>query len=184
MTEKDRIDHLADELQKATAELQQRVRRNAWRTDPVENVRLDNKYSDLKKILSELKDRTRLETSPAPGLTLATLRDKLSQLNPESKVTFEDGTSPANHFNSYRGIYWHAALSSQNYQPCNALQLINAINIALRVPLSGYKGGEFTTYPQTPVWHAHPAEATGIAIVDAVQKEDRIILVTRPVTDL
>ncbi len=102
---------------------------------------------------------------------------------------FHDGTEPAVLFDfehlhptglgSWRGIYSELALSFSSEGDAPALsEFIAMLKEAIGKEYTGYKGGEFTMSRHTPVWVANNGNAGNTAVVDVLDKEWRVILVT------
>jgi len=90
-------------------------------------------------------------------MTLQELIDTLSSCNPATRVLLGFGNP-----HSYRGVYDELAFESVEGTTVGAM--LAAAKDALGSTYAGYKGGEYTMTPYTPVWLARQGQGDGDTI--------------------
>lgn len=89
-------------------------------------------------------------------------------------------------FDSWRGIYRELALNFYS-NPRNAEKRVDPFKLSEFLKLcretvgktfEGYKGGEYTMSRQTPIWVANYGNSGDTALIDVVDAEYEIILIT------
>lgn len=114
-------------------------------------------------------------------LTLGKLQE-LATLNPNSCFILDtDNSSGITNEHSYRGYYSDLAFS-RSPSPTPASEVLAMCNRALQDTYEGYKGGDFTYTPKTPLWFASYGNS-GLAIVsyEMSRSSPDIILTTKQV---
>lgn len=132
---------------------------------------------DIQKLLDGMSAMGRL-TRRNYHLTLGALTMKLEALPTEMPVEFDDG-SPVGEEQSYRGYYDDLAFA-RGPKSSLVTDVLEACRRAASQTYTGYKGGDFTYDADTPLWSAEYG-CTGPAIIDAIERDDKLILVTRQV---
>lgn len=125
----------------------------------------------IQQMFNELADACRAERSRY-HLTLGKLVQKLEGHRRDYVLPTAYGS-----FNSYRGYYEDLSISPGS-QYKTAGELYDAAMAALNKSFTGYKGGEFTMGPNTPLWLAHFGDCSDIAIVGINDKLEFITINT------
>lgn len=83
---------------------------------------------------------------------------------------------------SYRGYYSELALNFTTYdnqaKPLSALEFYMLLKGAVGKTYTGYKGGAFIMSKNTPVWVANYGNAGSTAVIDVIDNEYQVILIT------
>ena len=137
---------------------------NDWKEDDVANLILSDKVSDLAEMVNELSDRIKLEIYEGKNLRLGQLIESLENCDPESVVVFDDGYYPDVYIESYRGNYRHASVVKCDIT-IKAGEWAKCLRRAVGDTRTGYKGGEFKMFLETPLWQSEYGQSSGIAIV-------------------
>lgn len=123
----------------------------------------------------------------SPQITLGEIISKLKACNKycpsgdEKQVVFNFAGFYPTSLHSWRGIYAELAVGYSNENWKNAPKISDAINMfesAVGRTYTGYKGGDFTMSNDTPVWVDNYGESHSTGIVDVLDLEIEIVLVT------
>jgi hypothetical protein len=80
---------------------------------------------------------------------------------------------------SWRGSYNELAIGFQGHgEEPKLSEFLTMLKTAVGKEFTGWKGGEYIMSERTPVWVANPGNSGNTAIVDVVDKEWVVILVT------
>lgn len=136
---------------------------------------------DMQKLVDTMSASNR-DVRSQYHMTLGDMINYLAIVSPGKTVVIDDnGLSPGDEM-SYRGYYSDLALTEDNGEPKTVEELFTQLEGALGREYTGYKGGEFKMDEKTPLWISEYGSASGMAIVDAVQKDDSFVrLITRRV---
>ena len=102
----------------------------------------------------------------------------------EPTVIYDFGELFPTSIDSWRGSYSELALNYKEYdnndkiQPMTITEFVKMLKGAIGSTYTGYKGGEFTMKKDTPVWVANYGYSSETAIIDIVDSEYNIILIT------
>ena len=102
-------------------------------------------------------------------LTIGEFIAKLQQQPQENSIYFDFGDCVPKNFDSYRGYYAQLALGfSDKLMPMKVSTLLQLALDAQYYTFEGYKGGEYTMSPETPLWAANWGIASSTAIIDVI----------------
>ena len=82
---------------------------------------------------------------------------------------------------SWRGIYAELALTYASYgenKPMKVSEFFEMLKNNVGVTFTGYKGGDFTMSKHTPVWVANYGNSGNTAIIEIVDNDYEIIIMT------
>ena len=104
---------------------------------------------------------------------------------PDSKpIRYDFGKYPGD-ADSYRGYYEQLALdvltpgdTVGSKPPPTVGQVLRDLSGAIRMPYTGYKGGEYTMNRATQLWASEWGEASGLGIVGIREHDTHVELVT------
>ncbi len=83
--------------------------------------------------------------------------------------------------NSWRGSYSELALNYKSYNESEPLEITDFYNMlkeTIGKTFGGYKGGEYIMGKNTPVWVANYGDSGNTAVIDIVNDEYQIIIIT------
>lgn len=131
---------------------------------------------DFEKIFDGVSKALRDARKPY-HLSLGALRDTAELFGNAVFIIAEEGVGITNE-HSYRGYYDDLAFERSS-EPTSAVEVLAMCERALSETYGGYKGGDFTYGPDTPLWLAAYG-CTGEAIVEVVPVELGVLaLVTK-----
>lgn len=146
---------------------------------------------DLSTYLNNAVKVQRMETmSKSDQLTLGELILKLEPIvkkqlervkegNDEATVVYDFEYLFPTKFNSWRGIYAELALNfNTEGKPLKVSEFYKICKETLGKTFEGYKGGEFTMSKITPIWVANYGNAGSTALIDVVDDDYTVILIT------
>ena len=121
-------------------------------------------------------------------LTLGELILKLEAIAAKGYRSSYDGSEPTVFFDfeylvptdidSWRGSYNELALSYDSVGAPNLSDFIKMLREAVGKTYQGYKGGDYTMSKYTPIWVANYGNAGNTAVVEVVDNDCQVILVT------
>jgi hypothetical protein len=79
---------------------------------------------------------------------------------------------------SWRGIYAELAIGFSSEGNIKVIDFYNMLKEAIGKEFTGYKGGEFIMGKATPVWVANYGNSGNTALLDVVDDDYQIILIT------
>jgi hypothetical protein len=79
---------------------------------------------------------------------------------------------------SWRGIYAELALEFDGEKTMTVIEFHKMLKECIGKTFTGYKGGEFTMGKNTPVWVANYGNAGNTAVIDIVDNEYNVIIMT------
>jgi len=98
----------------------------------------------------------------------------------EPTVVFDFEYLYPNSINSWRGSYAELALGfeSEKSEPMTITNFLNMLRSTVGKTFTGYKGGEFVMNKHTPVWVANYGNSGNTAVIEVVDGEYKVILMT------
>ena len=139
---------------------------------------LDDKVQKLRKQMHANSDQ----------LTLGSLIEKVSKIKQrgykcydgsEPNVYYDFGYLFPNSIDSWRGIYKELALNYKtDGSPLPLSKFLSLLESSVGKTFYGYKGGEYTMDEDTPVWVANYGEAGNTAVLDVIDNDYQVIVVT------
>jgi len=123
-------------------------------------------------------------------LTLGELILKLEPIVEKQKQRKEDNLDEATvrfdfeylfptELDSWRGSYSELALNFQTEgHELTVTEFYKMVNDAVGKEYTGYKGGEFTMTKRTPIWVANYGHSGNTALIDVVDNDYTILLIT------
>lgn len=114
--------------------------------------------TDLQDIMDAMGDAAQSERSNY-HVTLGDLLVALEDADGDLHVEFSDGSSPTNP-HSYRGYYQDLAFETID-DDVTVAEFREVAEDALGKEFTGWKGGQFTMGPQTPLWQAERGTTAG-----------------------
>jgi len=114
-------------------------------------------------------------------ITIGRFIEHLEQQDPNHTISFDFcGFVPAD-FDSYRGFYDQLALGySDDYsQEVKVSTLLEKAKDTQFKQYTGYKGGSYRMTPETLLWCDNWGQATGTAVVDVLNCEYYVKIVTQ-----
>jgi len=157
---------------------------------------------DLQTVLeNSAKAARQEEMKTSPQLTLGELILKIAVLIPaqeavkkkydhEAKVGYDFEYLFPTDIASYRGIYAELALNfkSQEYgekavDPMAVTAFLEMLKGCIGKTFEGYKGGDFMMGKNTPIWVANYGNSGRTAVVDVLDEEHSVTLITRYLSD-
>jgi hypothetical protein len=134
---------------------------------------------DLQKLVDVMNESSR-KTRGRYQMTLGKMVDILKGSDPTLPVIFggADTGSPGDE-DSYRGYYSDLSFGRTDIEVTVA-SFLEQCSKALGGTYEGYKGGDFNMAADTPIWCAAYG-CCGNAIMEAIQSDGKLILVTRDV---
>ena len=133
---------------------------------------------DLQRLIDAMNDAS-FGARSNYHMTLGKMIGLLSAASPDLPVSYADGKSPGR-AGSYRGYYSDLSFSD-SADAVTAVQFLFSCSQHLGKVFEGYKGGDYTMREDTPLSRSEYGSASGIAIMDAVETDGRILLVTKKV---
>ncbi len=98
-------------------------------------------------------------------------------------IEFDFENARPSGLDSWRGIYAELAISFSfkwdNENKYNAEWFLKELKKALGKTYTGYKGGDFTMGKITPLWVANYGNAGNTAVVDIIDYEYKIVIITK-----
>lgn len=131
---------------------------------------------DIQALFDAMSDVARTERGHY-HLTLGALIAALENAPPDLPVEFDRGGSPGDPM-SYRGYYSDLAFDP-NDEPIKASAFLEVCRRALGSTFEGYKGGDYTMGPDTPLWAASYGRSSCLAIMGAAVVGDKLVLATK-----
>jgi len=113
-------------------------------------------------------------------LTLGKAIAVLDDLPDRMKVECDNGRVPGE-ADSYRGYYADLAFSPSGPVNKTILKFRRELKAAMGSTFQGYKGGDFTMGAETPLWLSDYGTASGIAMMDIVERDGKAIIITKQV---
>jgi hypothetical protein len=118
-------------------------------------------------------------------LTLGELILKLEPIvknqkgNEESRVRYDFEYLFPTSIDSWRGSYNELALNFRTHgEKMKVSDFLKMLKDCIGKEFTGYKGGEFKMHKGTPIWVANYSHAGNTAVIDVIDKEYAVILVT------
>lgn len=110
-------------------------------------------------------------------LTLGQLIKSLESSSQYATVECTNGISPGTPY-SYRGYYSDIAfeLNDPTEVDLKVKDFLAICRKVLGTTLEGYKGGDFVMDANTPLWLSAWGDASDVAIMDVVRKDDETVL--------
>lgn len=145
---------------------------------------------DIKSVLTNAVTAARKERfDKSDQLTLGEIISKCEVIkakgyklydNSEPRVYFDFAHLRPTSLGSWRGSYGELALGYADHdkEPPVLSEFIEMLKRADGDTFHGYKGGEFTMSRHTPVWVANYGDSNETAIIDVLDKDYMVILVT------
>lgn len=108
------------------------------------------------------------------------IAEKNHKLSDGSEITvrFDFEYLRPDHIGSWRGIYAELALGFVSEDEIKLSEFLTLLKEADGKTFEGYKGGDFTMSRHTPVWVANYGNSGNTAVVDVVDAEYEVILIT------
>lgn len=104
--------------------------------------------------------------------------------NKSKPVFFDFKMAVPTYLDSWRGSYDELALGYEfktlDNNFCYAKDLLKELNSGIHNVYEGWKGGDFMMDADTPLWADNSGECTNVAIVDIIDCDDYILIITRP----
>ncbi len=129
-------------------------------------------------------------------LTLKELITKLEQFDGTLKVIIKNNSEiiEFDSIGSYRGIYKYLAIGDgysdeefighgKTFKSNTVADIINLLKECNNNYFTGYKGGDFKMSDNTKMWVSDYGIASELGIVDVVQQDDKIVILTREETE-
>ena len=134
---------------------------------------------DMQKLV-DLMNATSMATRSRYQMTLGKLIDVLGSSDPSLLVVYggADSGAPGDE-DSYRGYYSDLSFDASG-SDVTVASLKERCEKALGATYQGYKGGDFVMSKDTPIWCAGYG-CCGNAIMDAVQRDGAVVLMTKNV---
>lgn len=112
-------------------------------------------------------------------MTLSEIITTLMRKDQESRIMFSFVYFYPTTLHSYRGVYAFLAVGYDNKgEPPLVKDFIKLLESAIGKTYTGYKGGEFVMHERTPLFVANIGEAGQTGIIDVVDGDYGIELVT------
>lgn len=112
-------------------------------------------------------------------MNLGDLIDKLEAvIDKDIPIFFQFGHIAPGYFLSYRGSYEELALWVKERGAVSCEDFLSECKSTLGDTFEGYKGGEFLMTRETPIHIADYGEATNTVLLDVINKEYWVELVT------
>jgi len=131
----------------------------------------------INTIRGAVDSEVRKEAEDRGQLNLGMLKNKLSDFNSGLLVEFDKGGSPCEP-HSYRGYYDQLALERSDSKR-TVSEVLEILEEATGKTYTGYKGGDFRMTDYTMVWGSSYGTSSGIAIVDVVKENDKVVIKTK-----
>lgn len=134
---------------------------------------------DYEQIMQEARNQRVQETGQ---LTLGQLIRKLRTAGDNKEVVFDFGGFYPVGFISWRGIYRELALTyadHNNNGPMRIGDFLSLCEETVGQEFYGYKGGEFVMDHNTPIWVDNYGESNQTALVDVIDNDYQVVLITR-----
>lgn len=129
--------------------------------------------TDIQDLMDAMSDAAQGERTKY-HVTLGELLAELEDADDDTHVEFSDGAAPVEP-HSYRGYYQDLAFDGGSY-PVTVAAFRETVEHALGRDFTGYKGGQYTMGPQTPLWRAEWGY-TGSPVLSIEQAGDTLVLV-------
>jgi hypothetical protein len=133
-------------------------------------------------IQNSLKEAREKTLANSDQLTLGEMISKLDaieQRNEEPEVVYDFGYLFPTEIDSWRGSYDELALNYKSEgEKMKLSEFLSMLKNAVGKEYTGYKGGEFIMTENTPVWVSNYGEACDTAVIDIVDDEWRVIIIT------
>lgn len=143
---------------------------------------------DLQTYLDNtIKSERAVRVGRGDQLTLGEIILKLEAINPKGKdkepdVVFDFEYLFPTGIDSWRGAYDELALGFSGYSegrnPMTISQFLALLKNCYERTFFGYKGGEYTMGKTTPVWVANYGNSGNTVVLDVVDNEYQVILIT------
>jgi hypothetical protein len=114
-------------------------------------------------------------------LNLGELIYELEKCRPDTQVNYDFGALIPDGFDSYRGYYEQLALGWKEGEHGEIVTVEELLTKAKETELkefTGYKGGEYVMYRETPLWVANYGRCHGTAIVGVTDNGYQVIINT------
>lgn len=146
---------------------------------------------DLQKYINDtLKARRSESLAKSDQLTLgeiilkveAIIKNKeeiVKRCNNEPTVVFDFEHLHPNSIDSWRGSYEELALGfTDEGKEMTITEFLKMLKDTLGKTLTGYKGGDYLMSKHTPIWVANYGNAGNTAVIEVVDNEFEVILIT------
>jgi hypothetical protein len=145
---------------------------------------------DLQTIMKNHCEATRKKSfDNSDQLTLGELILKIEPLaekykdEPDIEVGYDFEYLFPTCIDSWRGDYSECALNfvvdDSDCKPLNVQAFLKLLKETVGKTFTGYKGGKFTMTKNTPVWVANYGNSGETAIVDVLDKNYKVVLITK-----
>jgi len=116
-------------------------------------------------------------------LKIEPIINKGENLEEPPTVVYDFTNQFPTHIDSWRGVYAELALNHTTYDsggdtPMNIVDFLEMLKQSIGKEFTGYKGGEFTMSEDTPIWVANYGDAGSTAVIDVVDNDYEIIIIT------
>jgi hypothetical protein len=129
---------------------------------------------NIQALVDSMNETARL-TRADYHLTLGGLISALGPVAPDARLSQSLGGA-----HSYRGYYSDLAFRPSG-EITTAGALLNEARAALGQTFEGYKGGDFVMGPDTPLWVSDYDDNSGVAIMDIIEADGGVRIVTRQI---
>lgn len=97
----------------------------------------------------------------------------------EARVVYDFEYLYPTHIDSWRGSYAELALNFESGgEAMGVSEFLKMLKAAVGKTFTGYKGGDYIMTKNTPVWVANYGNAGSTAVIDVVDNEYEVILIT------
>jgi hypothetical protein len=135
----------------------------------------------MQALIDEMSARMRYErVVTGQNMSLGKFIEALEGIDDKTiQVRMSDGRTPCD-VDSYRGYYSDLAISTKQGGQMNVAGLLELLRGALGQTFQGYKGGDYTMGPHTPLWVAEYGSC-GDAVQGLRVADDLVVIVSAPV---
>lgn len=118
----------------------------------------------MRTLFNEMSQRMMYErTVTGQNMSIGQLIAALEGIPDQNiQVSMSDGSTPGD-LSSYRGYYSDLAIDAGS-KPKTVAELVAQLKAILGTVQTGYKGGDYTMHPHTPVWWSEWGECSGMAV--------------------
>jgi hypothetical protein len=135
-------------------------------------------------ILNQVKKMREKSFKESDQLTLGQIIEKVEKIlesggDKKAEVVYDFGHFYPTEIDSWRGAYQELALNyTTKGKELEAEEFLKMLKEANGKTFTGYKGGDFLMDLNTPVWVSNYSEACDTAVIDVINDDWRIILIT------
>lgn len=110
---------------------------------------------------------------------VAKQKDRIKEGSEEATVRFDFEYLHPKFLDSWRGAYNELALGfEESGDEPTVTEFTQMLKAAIGKTFTGWKGGEFTMSEHTPVWVANPGNSGSTAVIDIVDNDYTIYIIT------